>query len=465
MTKNILLDYLTKLIDIAHEWGLYLLIDPHQDVWSRFTGGDGAPQWTLDACGFKTDDESLFHETGCAVLHKYIDGIKPKMLWPTNYCKLITGIMFTLFFAGDTYAPGQTVAGTNESFQAHLQRNYMNYLKAVAKAVKAKDNVIGFGSMNEPSSGFAGQCDLNKTTSPAPLGHVLSTFESMQLGIGMKVKAPFFPSPFIFRSIDTLNQHQKSVWKSESEDVWRNAGVYTIGNDARPILVNSNHFALKGDDFMRKFMKPFYESVQDAISEINPRFVTFAEPHLDISDPFVAVPEGLDDSAFAYAPHFYDFLMLVTKRFFPSLILDVELEIPIVTLRLVNWALNKNFRQLKESGRSKQYVLLGETGIPFDMGVDVDYEAAMDRIIRPVEENDIDFTLWCYYADNTDKDGDDWNGENLSIRMRDGSRCIMSVVRPFAFQYPSNAEVTSQHFDPFSQTYKLEMVTMRACAF
>ena len=72
-------------------------------------------------------------------------------------------------------------------------------------------------------------------------------------------------------------------------------------------------------------MKPFYESVQDAISEINPRFVTFAEPHLDISDPFVAVPEGLDDSAFAYAPHFYDFLMLVTKRFFPSLILDVEL--------------------------------------------------------------------------------------------------------------------------------------------
>ncbi len=73
-------------------------------------------------------------------------------------------------------------------------------------------------------------------------------------------------------------------------------------------------------------------------------------------------------------------------------------------------------------------------------------------------ENDIDFTLWCYYADNTDKDGDDWNGENLSIRMRDGSRCIMSVVRPFAFLYPSNAEVTSQHFDPFSQTYKLEMV-------
>jgi hypothetical protein len=41
--------------------------------------------------------------------------------------------------------------------------------------------------------------------------------------------------------------------------------------------------------------------------------------------------------------------------------------------------------------------------------------------------------------------------ENPSIRMRDGNRCIMSVVRPFALQYPSHVELISQHFDPFSQ--------------
>lgn len=117
------------------------MIDPHQDVWSRLTGGDGAPQWTLDACGFKTDG-ALFHETGCAVLHKYLKGT-PKMQWPTNYYKLITGTMFTLFFAGDMYAPNQKVAGM--SFQQYLQSNYLIYLRAVAKTLRAKDNVIGFG--------------------------------------------------------------------------------------------------------------------------------------------------------------------------------------------------------------------------------------------------------------------------------------------------------------------------------
>jgi hypothetical protein len=37
------LDYLTAVVRKAGEHGMSLFIDPHQDVWSRFTGGDGAP--------------------------------------------------------------------------------------------------------------------------------------------------------------------------------------------------------------------------------------------------------------------------------------------------------------------------------------------------------------------------------------------------------------------------------------
>ena len=41
------LDYLHAIIQKAAEHGLTVFIDPHQDVWSRFSGGDGAPGWTL----------------------------------------------------------------------------------------------------------------------------------------------------------------------------------------------------------------------------------------------------------------------------------------------------------------------------------------------------------------------------------------------------------------------------------
>ena len=37
------LDYLYFLIERAEELGIQVIIDPHQDVWSRFSGGDGAP--------------------------------------------------------------------------------------------------------------------------------------------------------------------------------------------------------------------------------------------------------------------------------------------------------------------------------------------------------------------------------------------------------------------------------------
>ena len=59
------LDYLEAVIRKAGEHGMTLFIDPHQDVWSRFTGGDGAPGWTLEAAGF---DMTKFHPSGAAIV-------------------------------------------------------------------------------------------------------------------------------------------------------------------------------------------------------------------------------------------------------------------------------------------------------------------------------------------------------------------------------------------------------------
>ena len=91
------LDYLYQVVKKAGEYGFYVFIDPHQDVWSRFSGGDGAPGWTLEAAGL---DMTGFKATGTAIVHQTHGDPFPRMIWPTNAYKLAAATMFTLFFAG-----------------------------------------------------------------------------------------------------------------------------------------------------------------------------------------------------------------------------------------------------------------------------------------------------------------------------------------------------------------------------
>ena len=102
------LDYLHAIVSKAAEYGIDMFIDPHQDVWSRFTGGDGAPGWTLEAAGF---DISKLHSTGATFTHQECGDPYPRMLWPTNNNKLAAATMFTLFFAGNDFAPELKVEG------------------------------------------------------------------------------------------------------------------------------------------------------------------------------------------------------------------------------------------------------------------------------------------------------------------------------------------------------------------
>lgn len=41
------IDYLIVVLRRARQYGFRCFIDPHQDVWSRFTGGSGAPGWVI----------------------------------------------------------------------------------------------------------------------------------------------------------------------------------------------------------------------------------------------------------------------------------------------------------------------------------------------------------------------------------------------------------------------------------
>jgi hypothetical protein len=69
------------------------LVEIHQDVWSRYSGGSGAPAWTLEAVGFKLD---TLHDSGAA----WLSGVKgggfveeERGVWPCGYQRLAASTM------------------------------------------------------------------------------------------------------------------------------------------------------------------------------------------------------------------------------------------------------------------------------------------------------------------------------------------------------------------------------------
>ena len=85
------LKYLKDVISLFPQYGIVAMVSMHQDVWSRFTGGSGAPAWTLEAVGFNLENLEV---TGAA----WLDGVRDKKLverglWPTGYQKLAAATM------------------------------------------------------------------------------------------------------------------------------------------------------------------------------------------------------------------------------------------------------------------------------------------------------------------------------------------------------------------------------------
>ncbi len=98
--------------------GIKVFIDPHQDAFSRFTGGSGAPGWVVESVGF---DVRNMAASEAALIQNFIEPptAYPRMIWPTNLHKLGCATMFTMFFGGKVFADKIFVDGKN--IQDYLQ--------------------------------------------------------------------------------------------------------------------------------------------------------------------------------------------------------------------------------------------------------------------------------------------------------------------------------------------------------
>ncbi len=469
------LDYLHAVVKKAVEYGLHVFIDPHQDVYSRFSGGDGAPGWTLEAAGL---DMRHFKETGAAIVHQTHGDPFPRMIWPTNAYKLAAATMFALFFAGNDFAPKTLVDG--KPIQDYLQEHYFAAMKKVAQKLKDLDCVMGFDTLNEPQCGYIGLKDLRNMFGHMDIGIVPTPWQSIQLGSGFtqKVKhlirnvAGTFQKGWV-----TLNAEKRSAWLPGRECVWKQNGVWDIDQAGNPVLLKPDHFHKVGEhevNFVQDYMRPFMQKMTANIRTVKADWIGFMESEVNNYAPYWQEAAEMN---MVYVPHWYDGPLLYFKKYVSFLGFNEITQEVVFGKKKVDAAYVAQLAEVRQHTRERLGnipLLIGEFGIPYDLDKkkafrDGDFRhhvKAMDRSMSTMETNLLNYTIWNYTSDNSNERGDLWNDEDLSIFCRDqqtdasdlnsGGRALKAVIRPFPFAVAG--EPISSRFDPFSGTYELEFI-------
>ena len=418
------------------------------------------------------------------------------MIWPTNYFKLASATMFTLFWAGERFAPNFMVDddsnGSKINIQTYLQRHYTNAMVELLKNLNGLDNIAGIGTMNEPSSGYINVADLSKgfgqsgaSSSGAgskelKYGLAPTPFQGMCLGEGYKqtvgdysngIMQHVFGKPDHYVLVDPKG---KKAWKDEYSNgcIWKKAGVWrTNPQTSEPELIIPRYFA--NVDFGTECYLPFakkYTEIMRATWTGN-RLLMFVElPPLEFSStPFPTISNDLLPDA-VNATHWYDGVTLFTQTWRAHFSVNTHTHKPVLGYRnILKMHVNQlgDIKQLGTEKMDKSPTLIGECGIPYDMiesrstarklggkSKSINFKdtsskqfEAMNHTLCCLEKNLLSFTLWNYTPDHSDKEGDIWNGENLSVYSEDekcgldekdsyyiydGLRAAQAFVRPYA---------------------------------
>ncbi|KAK0493287.1 glycoside hydrolase family 5 protein [Armillaria luteobubalina] len=414
------MDYTVRVLRKCKDYGFKIYMDPHQDIWSRFSGGSGAPIWTLTACGI---EPRHFTATQAAIIHSEYPSPYdpdpasiPAMLWSTNYGRLASQTIFTLFFAGRDFAPKCLIDDKN--IQDYLQDHFTEAMGQMADRIRDAGDlldecVIGWDSMNEPFEGLCGWDDLN--VSPTQQGSTLrkgthpSPAQSLRLGMGQAQTVDnwsfgaFGPSRNGSVTIDPKGYkmwsdpetetaegiHTRWGWRRHKDwqlgtCVWAQHGVWDI--ESGYILV-PDYFRYvpssrsAGDapvevEFIADYWQPHFESFTSRIRESHPESIMFAQP------PVFAPPPPIDESVLkgraAYSPHYYDGLTLITRHWnwFNADALGVlrgKYSSPLQAVKVGETAIRKSLQEQLSMYKVDAHILgpyptiLGEIGTPFDM--------------------------------------------------------------------------------------------------
>ncbi|CED85016.1 Glycoside hydrolase, superfamily [Phaffia rhodozyma] len=457
------LQYLTKLLALLPRYSLRAFVVFHQDVWSRLSGGSGAPGWTLEAVGFDlSNDGKILEEVGGAYLGGVRHGgerFEDRGRWPTGYQKLVCATMNTCFWAGDLFAsklkisrPKSDGKGAEEvGIQAYLQEAFLDAYAVLVKAVGHLDSVVGFEMLNEPHHGYIGLPSLHSFNynTDLHLSDCPSALQSFALGAGHPQTVPHYTRSWPFPTRKTknvmLNPKGKSVWRKDGPTggkcLWEWMGVWGWDDSTGQATVLRESFFQKPEnletekvDFYQDaylpFIRDWVDTVREALGEKKDDKYLWIEcvPNEDVP----VWPEDMLTEQLLLAPHWYDLNALFSKTFgFMTINVQGLAKGKFLPSCLYfgrgaarrNYTLQiKNVLQSGYDSFGERPQIMGELGVPMDMNdklafqtTDFHYqERMMDALMAALETNLAGFTLWNYNPSNTDEMGDEWNGENFS---------------------------------------------------
>ncbi|CAM0140358.1 hypothetical protein VKS41_007012 [Umbelopsis sp. WA50703] len=406
------IDYIIQLLYKCKEYDFCVFIDPHQDCWSRHCGGSGAPGWTLPLVGL---DPSAFDVTGAAIVQYTYPNPEsfPAMIWSTNYGKLATSTMFTLFFGGKVFAPNCVVDGVN--IQDYLQQHFINAVMQVVHRIHKEGSnklenvlVVGYDTINEPNEGFIELADITKfrdKIDDLKKGWTPTAFQGFMLGSGIATEIEEWDMTWSGPKKQgkvSVDPNGVQAWLSKADRdkadgifgwkrspdwqpgcIWALHGVWDMAD--RKALI-PNYFAVHpktGEPI--EFHQLWLQHIQDyakAVREVHSEAILFVQPTV-MSYP----PEFPSDlKRLVYVPHWYDGMTLVQKTWKNYNVDVIGLKrgkygtSPLKYVRALcigEKSIRKCFQDqlgtMQHEGRDRvgEYpCLLGEIGIPYDMNRD-----------------------------------------------------------------------------------------------
>ncbi|MFX0021430.1 MAG: cellulase family glycosylhydrolase [Candidatus Hermodarchaeota archaeon] len=457
------LDYVDEVLKIAESYKFYTFIDPHQDVWSRMTGGDGAPGWTFEKVGL---DFQKFDATDAALVMQYRykpdnPNSYPEMHWTSNAVRFANGTMWTLFFGGKDFAHSCNIDGL--TVQDYLQQHFFKAIQQVAQRIKENSYIIGFEVLNEPEQGWIEKRvdGIGAEKFSEDFGYTFTPLDAILTGSGFARTVGFNElKRFGIKETrrDKLNKNGISCWLENADDIWKTEGVWGLDEQGIPVILNNEYFRKKQDhsvNFFEDYLSPFVIAYTKSIRDIIPETIIFFGSHpiriLRGEKLSISVPDNLVN-----ATHWYD-PSVGTKRPMIKASYDMAADKIIMGKKNVQDMFIRQLKHIKNISKSIHNgvpTLIGEFGIPYDMNKNQAYEKLktepelawenhiklLSMIYNALDTNLLNSTQWNYTADNNNQWGDLWNLEDLSIFSKDqqldandinsGGRAIEGFCRP-----------------------------------